>query len=128
MREADDGIIAGSLYPTGGLAMDDEMSPIERAARALVDADAEAIEDEVEPTSRVWAGRLVRAVLQAIRVPSEGMVAAVVQQVGDPTPDQWEIGERANAILTETNMLGETACAEVVRDWQAMIDKALEEG
>lgn len=78
-------------------------------------------------------GKLARAALSNatpdgwVLVPREAtaeMVAVVVQQVGDPTPEQWAIGERANALLTAPNMLGETACAEVARDWTAMINAA----
>lgn len=104
------------------------MTVIERGARAL--ALEQSGVDEWDALDEAFQERLkeqVRAVVGAIREPSEGMVATVVQAVGDPTPDQWALGERANATLTTTNMLGETACAEVVRDWQAMIDAALTE-
>lgn len=95
------------------------MSPIERAARALAaladDSDWQIYEQDA------------RAVLQAIREPSEGMVASAVQIVGDPGADNWALAERVCEQLGSQSVNGETACAELARDWQAMIDAALSE-
>jgi hypothetical protein len=74
MREADDGIIAGSLYPTGGLAMDDEMSPMQRAERAVLDTIFPV--EELSGWTIDNPRDVARAVLQAIREPSEGMIGA----------------------------------------------------
>jgi hypothetical protein len=56
-------------------------------------------------------------------VPTVEMLAAVVQQVGDPSPEAWALAERAvGGTLGLPNMAGEQACAELVRDWQNMIE------
>lgn len=107
------------------------MTMIERAARAL--------EAQVDLRLAHMTGRqmvddgtifpvLARAVLQAIREPTVAMVMDAVQQVGDPSPDNWALGELACASIGGPSMNGERACAELIRDWQAMIDRALEEG
>lgn len=85
------------------------MTPLERAAKALEEALR-------EPVNRMWAKpdsegiepgdylSAARAVLTAIREPSEGMVRA--------NSDHWERGDDPS----------------IAERWQVMIDAALSEG
>jgi hypothetical protein len=80
--------------------MDDE-TVIERAARAAADANQEAYDE-----APLLYQEIARAVLLAIREPSEGMVRA-----HNEAEDCFDDHRR-----------------QAMVDWQAMIDKALEEG
>lgn len=101
------------------------MRPIERAARAVAEYTGQRMPQQGDI---VTCEGIVRVVLRALREPAPAIIAHVVQQVGDPTPEQWELGERACALNGVPSMNGDTACAELARDWQAMIDAALKEG
>lgn len=87
-----------------------EMSPLERAARAL--HDVEPMSSDAEMNEVFFLGlrdvrvRQVRAVLQAIREPSEGMIEA-----GEAVAMRPFVA--AGQFTPET--------------WQAMIDRALSE-
>lgn len=83
---------------------------IERAARAVAEklnADAMAM-----PGKRATDADVVRAVLQAIREPSEGMVEAA-----EDTREPCESGGYYSEDLPSPDIV-----------WKAMIDAALEEG
>lgn len=78
------------------------MTPLERAKQAVSNEVVEPIDD--------WkAGEIVRAVLLAIREPSEGMKTAGAYQLNE--------GAHLDASLKD-----------VAFAWQIMIDAALEEG
>lgn len=88
------------------------MTPIERAARALCENPSEDPDEIVFMTDGTWIPRWkaelwrVKAVLQAIREPSEAMAKAGADDLPGNTNDPlW-----------------------VAQAWTAMIDKALEEG
>lgn len=101
---------------------------VELVAVAIVNGDWEELPD----LHKVLALSQARAALSAIRethaivprTPTEAMVAAVVQQVGDPTNEQWALAEKTVDSLTGPSMEGDIACAEVIRDYQAMISAA----
>ena len=95
--------------------MDDEMSPIERAARALAGwtPNVTSWEDVCHDPKDAKALQAsyhnnVRAVLQAIREPSEGMIEPAAQMLMDEQSPEPPV-----------------LLAEVI--WQAMIDRALAE-
>ena len=71
---------------------------IDRIGAAIVRADADAVEDEIEPTSQPWARRLARAAIEAMM---------------RPTPAMVEAGQAVDGTIT----------AEPV--WQAMLSAAL---
>jgi hypothetical protein len=66
-----------------------------------------------------------RGALTVIREPSVEMLAATVQKVGDPSPEAWELADQTCSALCGPHVQGETAIAELARDWQNMIDAAL---
>ena len=107
-------------------------SILERAARAAQMARDEELGGGVlgpwgetpQRTKDEWH-TIVRAVLAAIRDPSQGMVAYAAVRAEDPTRQQSEIGEAVAARLGGPQAEGSLACAAIVRDWQAMIDAAL---
>lgn len=116
------------------------MTTLEKAARALADLDIRAKrkwDTSEEDLERLLPGGIdycwreyqpqALAVLNAIREPSDEAVAAVVQKVGDPSPDNWAQAERVVVALSGPDMDGETACAELARDWVNMIDQILSE-
>jgi hypothetical protein len=102
-------------------------SPLERAARALyrlhdappqelldrlkASGDEEALAEELAEEDRVWPNYVAdaRAVLEAIREPSEAMETAGVME-GDWNRDNLDLGD------------------EVKKVWTSMIDAALKEG
>lgn len=95
-----------------------EMTPLERAAMALCEARGQSLDavsisfpDQTTEVAIDAAMRDVRAVLQAIREPTEAMVAAT--RIRD---DEYYFATQ------------EFANEFVVEHWQAMIDAALEEG
>lgn len=55
------------------------------------------------------------------RMPTPEMVAVVIQQVGDPSGEAWALAERVSMGTIGPNVQAETACAELIRDWQNMI-------
>jgi hypothetical protein len=63
----------------------------------------------------------IAEVFDALATPSPAMVGAVVQQVGDPSPDDWALAELTVEAIGGPRMEGERACAELLRDWQAML-------
>lgn len=104
------------------------MTPIERAARAIADylerrkeTDIDSFFGDVFAFDDLRAARIdatvdlvavSRAVLQAIREPSEGMRTAIEGAEPDDTwPGAWDYSEKL-----------------AIAQWQAMIDAALEEG
>lgn len=94
------------------------MTVIERAARALLasESNGEKLWDDLDVVTRGAFLRDARAVIQAIREPSESMVAAV---------DGHSYGQpRAVYALEEANGRPAELLPEV---WKAMIDAALAE-
>ena len=91
------------------------MSPDERAARALQEAwdDGSDVASGLPPIefTDAEAAHLARAVLQAVREPSEGMIEA--GRWNDFTPHSVDSSETA------------AADADVALVWRNMIDKAL---
>lgn len=83
-----------------------EMTPLERAAKAI--DDLLGVDGQLDATPEEAA----RAVLEAIREPSEVMVAGA----GINAPEEIVFYDRADVQ------------AHLSRAWQAMIDAALEEG
>lgn len=76
------------------------MKMVERLALAIIKADQEAVENEIEPTSQNWAMELAQAAIRALEVPTEGMV---------------EAGQAADGTITAKEV------------WSAMIAAAREE-
>jgi len=111
------------------------MTPIERAARALAICDQPKIYDRgasgysAESYAALYWPNYVgqaRAVIEAIREPSEGMVAAAAA-----TPGIREV----DGLLKVANSMGQiispaalTTGSPVEQAYQAMIDALLEEG
>jgi hypothetical protein len=76
----------------------------------------------------ILAAELAVAAIRAMRDPDPRMVAAALPLIQHPTDEQRAIGKAALALLppvrVEQHFLGEQAAADLVRDWQAMIDAA----
>lgn len=106
------------------------MTMKERIARAIAkgcNLDPDAISPRAAERGNtipewMFFGPATQLVLQELLTPTEGMVRRTVVGVDNPTPEQWAIGERVCNSLSGPNMQGETACAEVVRDYQAAIE------
>lgn len=112
------------------------MTPIERAARAVREAFEKEARDsgnwitEPHPETGAWSyegevpvGEIVRAVLAAIREPSEGMVTAGGEQVLDT-----EFGSGQYESIADGRGSKITADDQAMKAYQAMIDAALAEG
>jgi hypothetical protein len=68
--------------------MDDEMSPMQRAERAVLDTIFPV--EELSGWTIDNPRDVARAVLQAIRVPSEGMVSAgIIERHDSEVPEAW---------------------------------------
>ena len=74
---------------------------VERVARAVIYADAEAVENEIEPTSPKWAIALARAAIAAMREPSEGMLRAAEWPASRRHADAWKT--MIGAALNDSN-------------------------
>lgn len=72
-------------------------------------------------TFEVDAHLAIEAVFDWMAEPSDEAIATVVQQVGDPAAFNWAQAERVCATLGGPRMEGETAVAELARDWTAML-------
>jgi len=110
-----------------------------QTAEILSDAARRNIPSDMEPweeCAKMYLGD-ARAAILAIeqggyvivpREPTPEMVAATLPMAAQPTRQQVAIAKRALALLppirVEQYFQGETAAAELVRDWQAMIDAA----
>lgn len=79
------------------------------------------INEPMKPDFLCAAKGAIAEVLDAMMEPSEGIVAQVVQQVGDPSPEAWAIGDAVALKLGGPQVDGAWASAELVRDWQAML-------
>jgi hypothetical protein len=107
---------------------------IERCAKALVMcehfADPDAPVMVGMKTVKAWESRIprIRAILEAMREPTEAMVRATVTQV-ETSADDMDFGaaviEGMPPLRPEKQREGIEAAAELRRDWQAMIDAAL---
>jgi hypothetical protein len=111
---------------------------IESCARAAWDenrrvceglVELEPWDDETEALRDNWRG-IARAILQALREPTEAMVRATLVQT-DISAEQIQYGKAVvdgmPPLAPERQRDGMIAAAELVRDWQAMIDQALAE-
>lgn len=87
--------------------------------------------DAITPLAKAAMFVRARGAIAAMREPDPRMVAATLPLIAEPTHEQRELGKRALALLPsvriEQHYKGEIAAAEVVRDWQQMIDAALAE-
>lgn len=94
------------------------MTPLERAARALYDRLPHVVEwDDLSQSAKDENIAVARAVLEAIREPSEGMVR-------EGCLADFPGGRFGEATFTEAH-IGEDDAPVI---WQAMIDAALSEG
>jgi len=106
------------------------MTPLERAARAAYAADwPEPLHASWEETADDMRARytlIVRAVLTAIREPSEAMANAAML-----TPGMREVDRLCGVANSMGQAVNRGAIADgspVAQAWAAMIDAALEEG
>lgn len=65
------------------------MNMREKIARAIVAADAVAVEEEIEPTSQTWAMLLADAALSALETATPEMVNAAVDATGAGSDMSW---------------------------------------
>lgn len=91
-------------------------------ARVIAGKEDAADFDNMDPEVRMYWRTIALAVLKVLRNPTLEMVGRVVQQVGDPAPEDWELAERTVESLGYVSMDGERACAELVRDFRNMLD------
>lgn len=108
---------------------------IERCAQAMCDdpetrkmagqENAPSFDDSAPHVQEYWRG-IARAVLTALREPTPGMVASTIVKVENPTQEQREIASDALKSMNHFSPIGLTLAADLVRDWQNMIDAALE--
>lgn len=126
---AADGVFAES-HPSHGI--------VERVARGIhAGIEATLPErvrqswDAITPLTKQAMFARARGAIAAMRDPDPRMIAATLPLISEPSHEQRELGKRALALLPpvriEQHHKGEIAAAEVVRDWQQMIDAALGE-
>jgi len=140
--EADQALVASDeagsrLHPSGFDPSRDDM--VFRVAKAIARANVLAAEPETGCLSDAGINQLVeyfstkcipeaRAAIAAMRDPAPRMVAAALPLFQAPTEEQRAIGRAALALLPpvriEQHYQGEQAAADLVRDWQTMIDAA----
>lgn len=113
---------------------DKPMSMVERVARAICiaqDEDPDATHD-LHPNWLGWhqyAGA-ARAAISAMREPSVEMLVTTLPNVSEPSDDAKRLAAEAFSIMSPDRedrvYQAITAGSELVRDYQSMIDAALE--